>query len=367
MTVISAFSIADTAALVGDLLLSGSSETKAPELSIPAVGRVDDFFGGADGGWQILGLRQKVVLISPKCVIGWAGSWLQARVIVADLRSLAGQGPLTVEQIGQYLCNTTEQIDDLSLVGWVARGERFVKFNFNAETFSVDGVGQVMAGGTGADAVREYFNFRPSFTSVTGATSSLHEAFFHGVMMAILFLRAELHGGDAAATIRNSFGGGYEIACSMGGEFRKLSDVAFLVWRIDLSDPNHFNVALDLSIKQQYQDDTLLLRSARWTRDETGRPAQFDEQFHAVPPMYGAGPLTLPPTRESMPFSSSSFVHCFLVQKGEKFGIAGMYHSQTRSDQTYFQLKETESDLSFFASASFKQAVKNAAFGLQLD
>ena len=46
-------------------------------------------------GWSILGLRQKVVVISDQCAIAWADSQLGAVDAIRELRALADKGQLT--------------------------------------------------------------------------------------------------------------------------------------------------------------------------------------------------------------------------------------------------------------------------------
>jgi hypothetical protein len=82
-------------------------------------------------------------------------------------------------------------------------------------------------------------------------------------MLGGLLLQAEFRGGDAAATLRNMFGGGYEIAFYSNGRMQKLREVTYVVWEALLTAHNVHVSLPQLLVKQTYVDDYLLVRSAR--------------------------------------------------------------------------------------------------------
>ena len=119
-------------------------------VNIPAQGDVADFFGAH--GWRIVGMRQKVTLISPSCAIAWAGSYLGARIAIAKLRELAANGELTVQKVLEYL-NTDEDMRQhaIQIVGWIHGGNYVDHFQYECASHSNLVSSCFYVGGSGAE------------------------------------------------------------------------------------------------------------------------------------------------------------------------------------------------------------------------
>ncbi len=291
-------------------------------ISLPTVGNVESFFG--ESGWHIMGLQQKVVMIYADCVLGWAGSWLGARVAIAELRSMAQRGVrLTVKSINACL----DSIPDLKrfeaeFVGWVREGDRFERFTYGAATEVLPGLGEVALGGSGAGAIREFASLRLRMGQrMAGGVNPVAVAMSTAITLAGLLIRSEFAGGDSAPTLSSMFGGGYEVATFFGGQFRKIDDFTLVVWRAQISAGNVRIELPSLVLKHKYQDDVLILRGVRMGFGD-GSWKMLEQQALLIRPMYEL-PKLISTAGYSVPQLESQ-LHLHIVEV-ERDGERGLF------------------------------------------
>jgi hypothetical protein len=87
MTLCISYSLSGQPFVIGDLLISG--DEKNHDVSIPSIGNIVEVFPKGSG-YSIIGLCQKVIVISSRLVIAWAGSLIAAEFVIKELRQLAG-------------------------------------------------------------------------------------------------------------------------------------------------------------------------------------------------------------------------------------------------------------------------------------
>lgn len=321
MTVIAAFNVQSCPIVFGDLLITAETEPVDRVVSVPALGDVRDFF--EDSGWTVTGLAQKVVIITQSCVVAWAGSWIAAKLVISQLRDMASDEPLTADGILSFLQQHPDlQQHPIALMGWVREDRGLKPFWYHAEdVFDGGKLGVVSAAGTGAHVLREFAVIAgQSPIAASGQVGAGEMAVSTALLLAGILLRAELHGGDAAPTLRCMFGGGYEIASYLNGEFRKVGDLTFVVWEAQVADGGVKISFPQLLLKQQYLHDVLLLRSAR-IKENSGHLEVFDEQFHAILPMYEISKEILAEDLSNVSLQSLILCHCFFVRSGDAVSI----------------------------------------------
>lgn len=344
MTAIAAFMVDGCPVVFGDLLITGPSEEPS-SIHLPAVGDASGFF--EDSGWAILTLQQKVVVINDCCALAWAGSWVGARVAVAELRSFAARGALTRDSVEEFLSTQVDvQKHGTSFVGWVheeAR-QRFGQFRHRAETLEAGSFGRMSLQGSGSAAIKEFVELcGHAQMSASGAVNPAVSAIATGLSMGGALLRAELHGHHAAPTLRAMFGGGYEVAAFSNGGFRKVGDFTYVVWEARLASGGAELFGPQLLVKQAYVDDVLLLRSARVV-PEGGRLVVVDEQGHAVRPMYDVP--TRPDRRHLADLSLDSPLLCHCVfARGEHDGEVALYTKVERASPSRMTIECAGSEL----------------------
>lgn len=152
---------------------------------------------------------------------------------------MAAKMQLTADGVRAFLStNSDVSRHDTSFVGWVHEesGNRFAQFRHDAEVINTSNLGRMSLQGTGSDAIKELVELWKGLDErATGEVNSAVRAIATGFSMSSMLLRAELHGGDGAPTLRTMFGGGYEVAAHINGAFRKAGNLTFLIWRAQVT------------------------------------------------------------------------------------------------------------------------------------
>lgn len=315
MTLIAAFSPQGYPLVFGDLLLTGPRLTSTNQVAVPANSEAHDFFG--DSEWGIVGLRQKVNLVGKKCAIAWAGSCLGAKIAISGLQTLAASESLTADRILQYLQDEPDlKSHDASFVGMVATEQGIHQFQFAANTLKSGALGQVFYAGSGSAAIEEFSNILLNTdTKVTGNPTVADLGIANALNLGGLLLQSEFRGGDSAATLRQFFGGGYEIAYFDGNEMRKFGDVTFVFWEAQVTS-NAVHVSLpQFLLKQVYIEDDLLIRSAQIAVDpQDGTPRVVNEQRHLIRPLVSGTSALNALANGGFSFESRMLCHCIAVR-----------------------------------------------------
>jgi hypothetical protein len=312
VTVIAAFTAQGCPVLFGDLLISGPGET-ARRVTVPTVGDVQNIHDG--WGWSVRALEQKVVLISDRCVLAWAGSEIRAREAVADLRSMASTTLLTTQTVDAFLeGHPAVRKYGTSFIGWIKEEERFGRFWHNAELFDSASFGHMYLQGTGKDAIKEIDHlWQEDRLAVTGEVPPVARAAATGLSMAAMLLRSEFHSGYDAPTLRSMFGGGYEVATFFDGRFQEIGDMTFIVWETHVTSDRVLISAPQFILKQKYLGDNLLLRSARIAVEAGGQLRVIDQQRHAISPMYSSDTEVSEQDLRDIALDSRLLCHSFMV------------------------------------------------------
>ena len=144
-----------------------------------------------------------------------------------------------------------------------------------------------------------------------GAAGQAVRAMSTALSLAGTLLAHELHGGDAAPTPRTMFGGGYEVAMFLGGRFQKIGDITFVVWTAHVS-AGHVKLSPRMLLKQQYEKDVLLMRSALLATED-GKLGLKGEDAFMTWPMHPTDVVITLAMLNATSFASRIFCHCFLV------------------------------------------------------
>jgi len=113
-------------------------------------------------------------------------------------------------------------------------------------------------------------------------TNVLQQSIGFGLMMAGTLLRIEL---ERPTSLQHFFGGGYEIAVSERGEFKKLDDVLYAFWSVETDGIKvRGNLLPSRVFRYAYTDDLLRIRSVSFVGSRNATAVR--EQTFPVPPVY---------------------------------------------------------------------------------
>lgn len=354
MTAIAAFLASNIAVVFGDLMLSSRDE-EVTAAHLPAAGDVSGHV--TKDGYSFAGLSQKVVLISDRCAIAWAGSYMSAGLLIQELRRLAQTSELTVEEIHRFLRDHPHG-DHVAMVGWIWQDSGLYPINHSAHAFEVEGLGRVVLGGSGLPTLLE--TLRRLRTSETRSDGPLDHAGAALAMAAVLsgsLLQRELYGRDMAAKLDQVFGGAFEAAFLFGKAFVKVGDITFVFWEAKVQEGGIVNFQTPLLfLKQAYLDDFLLIKSGRFQYDvETGRIRGLRHAY-AVPPMYMTKDEVSELSARVLSFQSPYFLHIFFAydtEANDEWYYANFTSAGDAAVDPSIKFEESDKGLTWTASEAF--------------
>ncbi|MGI4779089.1 MAG: hypothetical protein ACRYGA_13395 [Janthinobacterium lividum] len=318
MTLIATLTPRGVPVIFGDLLISGVSDS-IPDVAIPSLAEgVGDFFGGS--GIVIHGMRQKVCVISERLVVAWSGNFLSASVAIAKMREMESQGKFTLEDFHLFFVEDEDiKARPIDLVGWFKATPGFIPFSFGdgvSASHTGTRLGYVQCGGSGFSALQELVDFFiKNEQEIDGDNGPAGYALCMTLTIATLLIRAEHDGRDAAATLRNFFGGGYELAMFFEGKFKKIGDFTIILWEAVVKSASEIELSMPkFLLRQAYKQDTLLMKSAFIGSDAEALKIT-NEQGHVIFPM------GMPPAKvdisdfENLKFGTNLLCHCISAKR----------------------------------------------------
>jgi hypothetical protein len=325
VTVIACFALHGVPLVFADLLLTGLQTGQTRPIAVPTIGDAQDFFG--DSGWAVRGLRQKIAVVSPNCVIAWAGDYLGARIAISGIGERARCGHLSSDDVLTYLKQECAlERHPASFVGFTLESGVVRQFGFQAEQYNSPTLGAVGCAGTGTSAIRDFSTWLQEAEwrhTKPSAVNPTLDAVARTLALGGMLLESEFRGRAAATTILNMFGGGYEIAVLESGNFRKVDDLTYVFWYARLV-PGGVEIARPaLIIKQRYLREHLLLRAIHVAPDPSGQELVQDDQRHSISPVCTTSWEPSIDDLSKIELQSRLFCHCVIVSEGGS--LSGMY------------------------------------------
>lgn len=338
MTLIAAFAHRNFPLLVGDLAVS-NNESGRTAIHVPTTGRITSVFPEGSG-YTIVGLRQKIAIISPNCAIAFAGSMLMAAHVTRELRKIGAQRPIAPPDIPGVVAEAMREmrVDPVSVVGWLNLGGSVGGFEGRASFIESERFGPIAAAGSGVDQLKKWLapeSRGPTREIETGdvKNDALRKAF----SLVGVFLQTEVR---TAETLLNYFGGGFEVAAFNGRGFSKVGDITFALWEVfESGDDLHFTPGPTCILKQDYDGDLLLIQSL--LMDLTGKePKVKDVAVNAILPLDRVATEADKSKTKLTSWESTATLHIFVV-RFESREIAVMTRLEVFSNPTdrWFKLR----------------------------
>jgi hypothetical protein len=283
VTLIVGFAHANVPILVGDLVVS-SDEIAGHVAHLPTTGKIHGVFPPGSE-YTIVSLRQKIAIVSPNCAIGFAGPMLMASHVVKELRKIGQQRPLQPDDIPAVVNEARREmkVEPVSLVGWLHLGSSVDGIQAGAKVLETERFGRVIAAGTGVDQLEDWLkpgSRGPTMENLCG--DAIQDAVSRALSLIGVFLQAEVR---TAETLLNYFGGGFEICWFNGSRFLKVGDITFALWEVfETGDGLHFMPGPTCVLKQDYDDDLLLIQSLRLDLSGNG-PKMKHVAVHGIRPI----------------------------------------------------------------------------------
>lgn len=292
MTAIAYFWAENRPMFVGDLLVSAPEVEGAAALEIPTRRRGDIPFPPGSG-YVPVELRQKIVVVAPYLVVGWSGSYVHARHLIADLTNFVSITQRGFSEIQRFLTSYDSSVlSELSLLGAINHGTQFQDFGLNSQSVPVEAAwGNERHIGTGGEILYEAITqFRDRGYRIDQPPDSETDRMrLFSVCAGLIsnLFRAEI---STNVSLLNYFGGGFELCGFSGpGIFEKLSGVTFFIWDLLCTFDNPSTYSLQIrpvrAIRYVYNGNVLHIRSAQLSHHGTGVLRIDSDRMFLVKPL----------------------------------------------------------------------------------
>jgi hypothetical protein len=299
MTLVATLALDNHPLIIGDLLLS--QEAHPADSPIPLPTGVDDFRGVRR---TIAGLARKLVLIGPRCLLGWSCKNVEtAEAVIANIRKLEADSTLTLETMYATINSHPRADEDrLSIIGWLVTGEidgivTVDEVDYEATYGESEIFSDIRAIGSGA---------RPFFDLLRVLDKAQHssgppdeEEARRSLWLTRVFnlvgqlFAAEHRQGSFSKHLELSFGGGYELAIWDSGKF-VFVDYTLSIWNAFVtSEGVKISVPPPLMASVFYQEEYLTIISERLLRQPDGSFNAQTYNFMIAP--FAAQSVTFPP------------------------------------------------------------------------
>jgi hypothetical protein len=282
MTLVARFNLQNQVpVVVGDMLVSTPCAAGLVK-SLPTFAETAGMFPKEAEDFPS-GLEQKVVIIGDNLVIGWAGFVDDAKSAITHLYHVEQAGDLNFDYLDNYLRHAGERA---GFVGFLRDGPGFHSFGYRYQFANTQNLGKLGLLGTGTTKVaarlKQFENLPlPEAIKPAGKQPTLGDrAASIAISTAGTLLLEEI---ATAESLRNAFGGGYEIATLQPSGFRKIDSVTYAFWRgrvVSETEARLSHVPIHICT-YGYSGDVLTIRSLS---TEGG----CKHWFAHVPPLYRA-------------------------------------------------------------------------------
>ncbi len=244
--------------LIGDLLISTEADTSR-QVVLPTVGKFNQK-QASEPSPIIIGMRQKLCILSDNLVVGWAGRSIAARAVMNDLKAHFNDSPTTTETVIEFLKQLDyPEIADVSLVGMTLSGNLIGSFGMNAFRQDMSFWGTVRTAGSGSDTFLTTLKaFEKESFKISGSPGDAWEAF--GVVIATTgsLIGEEINSHESLSKF---FGGGFEFVSVSENRFQIISDITYLFWIVHSVEEDGLELSIyPLAIKFAYAGDLLIIR-----------------------------------------------------------------------------------------------------------
>lgn len=270
--------------LMGDVLVSDNDKSDR-EFVFPTVGKVSKS-DLSNGEYSPSDLCQKVILVSPKLAISWAGTKYYAGCFINDIiKSNCHNNPSYELLLDIY--NEKDGYGDISAICLYRNGTEMRIFDFNSlpvycpnpefDYFSAAGSGYLKLLDIIDNIEMETTSGRPNKFEMGIGTS---------MVLSTSLLSQEIIN---PLSLRELFGVGYEVVHPLKAELSKFTDLTYVFWIVEEEKNGSWRIPTCpfLTFKYSYQGDILIIRSVRTSSKTKTNACIFDsDELTAIPPVH---------------------------------------------------------------------------------
>ncbi|KLF50979.1 hypothetical protein YA35_17175 [Klebsiella aerogenes] len=202
---------------------------------------------------------KKIEIINENFVISWAGNVFEAINIIESLKdkfeNLVPSDESILLEIGSS--------KNVSFIWSVIRDEwpRLNSYNAEVKEKSIKSFDKLIYSGTGSEAIEEAIDIFENKPPVEDVEDLVVDSVCSCLFMFSHLMNHELIYKKDSNTLKDRFGGGYDVVCFYDGKFRRINNITYLY--LDASITKKGTIKIDGSgtlIKQLTDDDVMYIR-----------------------------------------------------------------------------------------------------------
>lgn len=255
MTLIAGYIINSCPVLIGDVLIS-SARAPGPSVSLPSWHT--DTRAPVGDQLQIVGMTQKVNIISDQVCFAWAGSHVQARLFARSLTEHINEHGVGHVKMLEFL-KSIDGADrsDLQCILNTVDGGLLKRYQLGASEYECDGL-MVQTGGSGVGHFLDAISF--FFKQPSSVDKSAYAILAPGLSYIASAFGEQIFTGGG---LSDGWGGAFELAFYANGRFQKIDDVLYLFWTAtENPDGSILLKPYPYIVKTNYFDETLVVHVA---------------------------------------------------------------------------------------------------------
>lgn len=286
MTLIAGFFIDECPILMGDLLISDNDKSDK-EFVFPTVGRVSKTHL-SNGEYSPSHLSQKVILVSPKLAISWAGTKIYATSFIKNIIKANLHNNPSYELLSDVY-NDIDGHGNIKIIGLYRDGKEMRLFDF--DSWPVDppyaGFKYFKAAGTGYGALLDIVP-KLEMEVTSGKLNKLERGIAASISFTTSLLSTEIL---TLSSLKDLFGVGYEVVHPLGSNLAKFKDLTYVFWKAEEEKQGTWRLLPFpfLASNYSYHQDLLIIRSVRISSNTGTNSCKLDsDESHVVTPIHKA-------------------------------------------------------------------------------
>ncbi|EPR8404629.1 hypothetical protein RE003_004874 [Klebsiella variicola] len=257
MTIIAGMSFNDYPVIISDLLITSDNHNQFSNSSIPTLSDCEPHL--IDSNFSIYGMMKKIEIINEKFVISWAGNVFEAINIIKSLKDKFEKVVPSDESILLEIGSSK----NVSFIWSVIRDEwpRLNSYNAEVKEKNIKSFDKLIYSGTGSEAIEEAIDIFENKHPVEDVENLVVDSVCSCLFMFSHLMNHELIYKKDSNTLKDRFGGGYDVVCFYDGEFRRINNITYLY--LDASITKKGMIEIDGSgtlIKQLTDDEAMYIR-----------------------------------------------------------------------------------------------------------
>lgn len=257
MTIIAGLSFNDYPVIISDLLITTSNINQETRGVIPTLTESESH--NVDTKFSIYGMIKKIEIINENFVISWAGDVLKAIAIIGVLKKKFEKSIPSDEEILKEIGFSKNN----SFIWCVIRDEwpKLSSYNTKIKKDGIKPFDELIYSGTGSEAIEEAIDIFENKSPTENIEDIVVDSVCSCLFLFSHLMNHELIYKKDSNTLKDRFGGGYDVVCFYDGKFQRINEITYLY--LDASITKKGKIEIDGSgslIKQLTDDDVMYVR-----------------------------------------------------------------------------------------------------------